>query len=218
MFLARIKVLATVLLTAAVLSALSTVTAADEKLSWKKVSSRQGRFEVLLPETPNDQGEEPFFGSGFGTPVKYGTVVEGRVDLTHLGYSVRLDFSTLMRNGGRIEHAASCWLLTPQLAGKSAEDLFKWRRREGVESHAGKLLSDDVLKMKGGKGRTFLYQWFAGSKEAMRVTDPRSPRFTRTRLIFDGQRLYELSVTGPRQAVTGRDADKFFDSFRLMAK
>jgi hypothetical protein len=75
--------------------------------------------------------------------------------------------------------------------------------RDGNVGKGGKLIEDKAIVL--GKtrvpGRAFLIE-----TEAF---------YYRMRVFLAGRRLYQVIVTGPQEAVTSKDADRFLDSFAL---
>jgi hypothetical protein len=75
--------------------------------------------------------------------------------------------------------------------------------RDGILAQKRKLISDGeiVLGEKKIPGRAILIEY--------------QTRYLRARIFMAGTRLYNVTVAGPKIAVTSPDADRFLDSFKI---
>jgi hypothetical protein len=75
--------------------------------------------------------------------------------------------------------------------------------RDGlVKNQKGKLLGEKDVKGEGFAGREVSVETDAG-------------KVYRTRVLIAGDKFYTVTMTGKKDAVTGKDADAFFESFKL---
>jgi hypothetical protein len=76
--------------------------------------------------------------------------------------------------------------------------------RDGiVKNQKGKLLGEKEVKGEGFAGREVSVETDAG-------------KVYRTRVLVAGERFYTVTMTGKKDAVTGKDADAFFESFKMV--
>lgn len=75
--------------------------------------------------------------------------------------------------------------------------------RDGNKGAEGKLLADAVVAVGADKlpGRDLLIE--------------KPTAVVRTRVVIAGSRLYQVMIQGPKEFVTAKDADRFFDSFEV---
>lgn len=71
-----------------------------------------------------------------------------------------------------------------------------------VKNQKGKLLGEKEVKGEGFVGREVSVDTDAG-------------KVYRTRVLIAGDKFYTVTMTGKKDAVTGKDADAFFESFKL---
>jgi hypothetical protein len=90
------------------------------------------------------------------------------------------------------------------LAGTDKEAFLDGVRDGTQKTVGGKVASDKKITLGEKKypGRDFLIE--KGSEPAYHA-----------RAYIVGNRLYQLVIMGPKDAATGKDADKFLDSFKL---
>jgi hypothetical protein len=76
--------------------------------------------------------------------------------------------------------------------------------RDGlVKNQKGKLLGEKEVKGEGFAGREVTVETDEG-------------KVYRTRALIAGDRFYTLTMTGKKDKTTGKDADAFFESFKLV--
>jgi len=157
--------------------------AKEEKPGWKKFTSREGGFSVLMP----------------GTPVAKREAVP-----TPLGPIATYFFSLEVQQGTNLTVS---FAEVPQglLGLEGVDDLLLTMARDAaVKQVDGKLLKDEPVKLNQRiPGREFQIDVGLGSILRMRV-------------FLVQNRVYQIVAAGPKDYATGKDADKFLDSFTLM--
>jgi len=86
---------------------------------------------------------------------------------------------------------------------------------EIVKATLGKVGESIVQRLKGSKLLTEKETKFG--KYPAKEIDVESPQFGiyRTRVIFTGSRLYQVTILGPKEYQEGAEAKKFMESFKL---
>jgi hypothetical protein len=154
----------------------------EKDSDWKKFTSREGAFSVLMPGTPVAKRE--------AVPTPIGQVV------THF-------FSLEVQQGTNLTVS---FAEVPQglLGLEGVDDLLLTMARDAaVKQVDGKLLKDEPVKLNQRiPGREFQIDVGLGSILRMRV-------------FLVQNRVYQIVAAGPKDYATGKDADKFLDSFML---
>ncbi len=156
--------------------------AKEEKPGWKKFTSREGGFSVLMP----------------GTPVARREAVQ-----TPIGPIATYFFSLEVQQGTNLTVS---FAEVPQglLGLEGVDDLLLTMARDAaVKQVDGKLLKDEQVKLNQRiPGREFQIDVGLGAILRMRVFPVQN-------------RIYQIVAAGPKDYATGKDADKFLDSFTL---
>jgi hypothetical protein len=85
-----------------------------------------------------------------------------------------------------------------------AKQVLDSAQKSAVSNMRGRLLGDEEITLKGHPGR------------AIRIESNDSQMLFRARIYLVGNRAYQIIAIGPKHVVVSRDAERFFDSFKLV--